>query len=510
MRNKSIGVRVGGKQVAKQGQKKSDSNCMNTKTSAAIAVISSVLLVSACGGNGGDNADASNPNNTVAPVETIALDHMSDDELQRSAADGSKQMRSGISDTQSFVTRSDFIASMSDSDAANGLSELLGMTGENDDMQGSDSQSLATADPWIDAGVDGLIDLTLGLDGNADIARDGNSLYVDPDDAALCRHELLSENATAEEQQFCELMVSDLTVRIDGQTEDAGNIHYLYQDQALFKLSYAPGEASYKVHLDGLYLVIQKANSIDPMAFDDIPEVFSGVVELGMKINSDESGSMAFSISSPIAVVDVETGLDLNIEASDLLRFEHDDTLGTASIEVDAGASTLSFFDGNQFDFVSAGATMRIDLLDNGDHLSVSRLGLRNGPVTISIDSVEMIRMTLNTFGFDIDSAGAIKLTGALDFNVMLALMESVFDDGQSGALADVLNVNLSVGAPNGAKFTQQDQGAVKLEDAGPFNVDLSVSSNDFNDQQNFTVNAGECFAPGNDGNALFSQVVCQ
>lgn len=496
--------------VEKVNKEKRHASKISFKFAAAVAVLSSAVLVSACGGgNAGGDGVADDPNQTVTPVETIALDHMSDNELQRSAANGSKQLRSGISDTQNFVTQSDLIANMNDSGAADGIAAMLGMSNDNDDMQGAPSQNLASTDLWADAGVDALIDLSLGLDGNADFTREGNSLFIDPDDAALCQHELLSADATAEEQQFCELMVSDLTVRIDGQTEEAGNIHYLYQGQALFNIAYAPGEVAYKVHLDGLYLVIQKANAIDPMTFDNIPEVFSGVFELGMKINEDDSGAMSVTINSPIAIADNEEAFDLNIAASDLLRFEYDDAMGTASMELDAGAAALSFFDGVQYDFVSPGSTVRVDLLDNGDRVSVSKLGFRDGAITISLDSIEMLRMTLSTFGFDVDANGSIKLTGALDFNFMLSLVGDVFNQGQGGGSEDVLNLNLALGAPNGARFTPQDQGSVKLEDAGPFNVDFSASSNEFSDQQNFTVNQGECFAESMDGNALFSQVVC-
>lgn len=501
----------------------------NTLKASIVAL--SVAALTACGGGSGD----SDPTN-VAPTETKPLDHLTDLDLQRSASSGSKQMQSGVNNAQSFATQPALSDSISSTAGMFDVEQLLGMS-EDDSSEmdmGMDMENGSFDDEenvdysvsiWDDTGVDGLIDITLGLVGNADITRDGNSMLIDPDDNELCQHDMfgmdqdidgqmsgqMDEQADFSEMQFCLDMMSDLTVRIDGQTEDSGDISYLFQDETVMQIEYAANQTLFKLRLPGVARVFDKAYSLDPDEFGSLPEVFEGVIEWGSRVENSavgsEAGSMSIAITAPIVVQDSVAGFNLRIAAADLLSFEHDNANGTASVAVDARAFLLSLTDEQSFELASGGGSVQIDLINDGDQISVSKLGLGNGPLTLTIDSVEVINMTLDTFGFDIDTmAQQLVLTDNMNLNLMVNFIDELFGDSGSG---ETLSLEAAVSAPQNALFSGQSNGSVRLDNAGPFSIDWFFNVSGETSGSSFVVSPGECFTEDTTGNALFSQVVC-
>ena len=524
----------------------------STKKCLRVAFLAaSLALVTACGSGGGDTSS-----DTVIKAEIKPLDHMSDTQLLRSAATGTKQMQMGVNNAQGFATQpalSDTMNSASRYD----LQVLLGMSGESESDSDSDSGSgsgsgggggvsTSTGDAsfdqydndaakfdsaysnnddlndfdeqdnsvslWDESGMEQLIDTTLGLIGNADVTRDGNSMTVDPDDNELCQSAALDMQDDFNEMQFCLAMVSDLLVRIDGQTEDSGEISYLFQDETVMQIEYSSGQALYKLRLPGVGRVFEKATQLNPNEFGSMPEVFEGVIELGMQSDNDkngsEAGAMSIAITAPIAVQHTDAGLNMRLAASNLLNFEHDNASGTASVELDARAFLYSFSDGETIEFAGSGSTVKIDLINDGEQISVSKLGLGNGPLTVTIDSVEVMKMTLDTFGFDIDAlAQQLILTGGLNFNLMVNLVGDMFGDAQNN---ETMLIEATASAPSAAQFSAQPNGSVKLENAGPLVIDWFASFGGASESASFAASPGECFTEGSEGNALFSQVVCQ
>lgn len=497
-------------------------------------LVASVVLLSACGSGAGETSS-----DTIIKNEIKPLDHMSDTELLRSASNGTKQMQVSVNNAQDFASQS-VVGDSMDSAGSFDLQVLLGMAGESSsidvdvtatgeasheqyDINAADNESQyadydefdeehSTVSLWDESGMEQLIDTTLGLVGNADIVRDGNSMTIDPDDEELCQAIALDMQGDLNEMQFCLAMVSDLLVRIDGQTEDSGNISYLFQDETVMQIEYSTGQALYKLRLPGVGRVFEKATQLNSDEFGSMPEVFDGVIELGMRSDNEdfgnEAGAMSIAITSPIHVQHNDAGFNIQLAASNLLQFEHDNALGTASIELDSNAFLYSIRDGETIEFAGSGSTVKVDLFNDGEQISVSKLGLGNGPLTVSIDSVEVVKMTLDTFGFDVDTlAQQLVLTEGLNFNLMIKLVSSLFDDSESG---EDLLVEAAVSAPGSALFSAQPDGSVKLDNAGPLAIDWFFSFAGVSESASFMVSPGECFTEGNDGNALFSQVVCQ
>lgn len=481
-------------------------------------VTSALLLLTACGSGSGDP----DQNHSTQALEAASLSHLSDVDIQRSAATGSKQMRSGMDNVQRFAQSPSMADSMNATDASNMLSRLMGMSGESlvpldvtpaegqpIDAQPANVEYNNDEDLWEDAGTDTLIDITLGLVGDADITRDGDTVFINPDDQALCTVDSMDMHSM-QDMQFCLAMVEDLRVRIDGQTEESGLVTYLYQEEPTFSVDYATNRASYKLYLLGVHKVLQQAASIAPEEFVDVPEQFEGVIEFGVHVDNDtfgqEAGSINVAIISPIAIEAQTAGAGINIAASNLFRFESDEALGTASIELDAGAASYYFTDGERVDIASRGTTFKIDFVDDGEQISVSKLGLGRGPLTVSINSVEVARVTLETFGFDIDTISRqLMLTGELDFDIVVNLVSEYF----GGSPEESFGFGLSVTAPTNATFVAQQNDSIKLENAGPAELDWYASFDGEMGQQNYVLREGECFTEDSVGNALFSLTVC-
>ncbi len=502
-----------------------------TKGSPFVVLALAGVLITACGGGSGDTSG-----NEPVVKETVALDHLSNAELQRSASAGSKQLQSGMDNAQDFATQPAVTDSVSGSNLAQ-LQDLLGMSGstssstdesvvfgtgtgdasinsgfeEPGQQQAGSDGGVQISSMWEDAGVAQLIDTSLGLIGNADVVRDGNTMIIDPDDNELCGHDMMDVQDDFNDMQFCLDMAADLTVRIDGQTEDSGNISYLFQEQTVLQIEYAPGNTRFKLRLPGVKTVFERAAQLEPEYYGTVPQVFEGVIELGSRVDNaapgSEAGAMDITISAPIVIQDDASGTSIQIAAADLLRFEHDNGEGSATVELDSRAFLYSFTDGQVIEFAGSGGSVKIDLLNDGEQISVSKLGFGNGPVTLTVDSVEVMRMTLNTFGFDIDTvAEQLALTGALDFNLALNLYAALFEDDQSG---DSLIIEASANAPANALFSAQSNGSVRLDNAGPFMVNWLASFGGQTNSASFVASPGECFSEGSEGNALFSQVVC-
>jgi len=542
--------------ISSSGQSSVASKSVGQSIGFAALLLTTSVVLTACGGGSGDTSPNQPSGN--APVVVKQLDGVSDLQLQQAARAGSAQMRSGVSGMQGFAAQSNAEAVVNN-DTMSRVSKMLGMSGEsssdveasqvtdgeNDggyefngtDEYGTDHNDSADygsdgngadnfgsdEDMWELAGMDALMDITLGLSGNANITRNGNRVTIDPDDSALCDlgttddTEFVQESAA--ERAFCMQMVSDLIVHIDGQTEDSGRITYEYQQTPAVIFEYAPTTAALQLRMPGIHKVMLKANSIAPTEFSSVPEVFDGVIDFAVSVDNEElgaeAGSMSVSISSPIRVSESSSQFNLNVAASNVLNVVYDNAAGTASLEMDAGASNLSFLDGKRYELSSSGSSVKVDLVGDGEKISVSRLGFKNGPLTLTIDSVEVIRMTLDRFGFDIDTINEqLTMTGDMNFNLAVNLWElfsEVADSEQETGQMTMgsASLELSVKAPTGALFSAQNNGSVKLDNAGPFAIDFYSDFNGEPSAINFAANPGECYIESDEPNTLFSLTVC-
>ncbi len=195
----------------------------------------------------------------------------------------------------------------------------------------------------------------------------------------------------------------------------------------------------------------------------------------------------SISVTEALSIVD-NTGTNISLQPSTLLSVTSDAATGTGSIEFDIGAlnASVSSDDGTGGLSTSvlafAGLTARMDVFNDGNTLQVSNMSLGNGPLTLTIDSVEQFSMMLPTFGFTIDGdLGKITLNNDLDFAVSIAELTS-----------------LGVTAPNGTVFTNQPDGSTLVSEGGPFTT--SVVPADGSGAASISVGSGECFMTNEDG----------
>ncbi len=162
--------------------------------------------------------------------------------------------------------------------------------------------------------------------------------------------------------------------------------------------------------------------------------------------------------------------------------------MGTGSIEIDIAALSASVSSDDGIGGLStsvlafAGLTARMDVFNDGNTLQVSNMGLGNGPLTLTIDSVEQLSMMLSTFGFTIDGdSGRITLNNDLDLAVSVANLTS-----------------LEVSAPSGTEFTNQADGSTLVSQGGPFTT--SVVPADGSGAASLSIGTGECFMTNEEG----------
>lgn len=476
-----------------------------------------LVLMTACGGGAGDTQPVSSKPSTELSDNA---DSVSTADMQRAASVGSKQMQDGFGNMERFAEQpmrmNSFAGSMSDWIGFSGRTSLEGdnnITGESYDQT---EAHIAEPGIWEQGGVNELIDIALGLQGGADLTRNGNRVTVNPDNAQLCERLLPELQArTQEDQLFCEQMVADVLIHIDAQTESSGKVTVEFQQNPLFILSYNENSSAVEVRLNGFLSVITKANALNPSRFSELPEVLEGIIKIQTHVdNSDgagESGAFSLVVSSPVKITENSVDFNLFLDASELMSIQYNNAAGTASIAMDAGAFNVSFFDGRAYELVSGGSSVHIDLENDGEQVQVSRLGFGNGPLLVSVDSIEVIRMTLDSFGFDIDSvAEQLTLTGQLNFNLMVDLwhLYSGFSTATDTNSAGLGALQLSVQAPESALFKVQPNGSVMLDQAGPLNIDLNSGYPGGSRSATFIANPGDCFIPS-ESNGLFSTVEC-
>ncbi len=454
--------------------------CVNPNVLSAISIVA-VLLVSACGGGGGGDSSQSTPDSLLpAGGSSVSADNLTDRQIQRQAVDS--------------------MANLLGMD----VSELGAVFDPTMDSPLSSDGVLGNPTPLYNDNNEELLSISLGLS-EADtesITRTGNTLVVDLNENQVCRR--LYESI--QDASSCSFLMQHVTVTIDAASEDSGIVAYQYRGEPLVRVGYAPHAGSYELNLKPLVAVAQDQYVLtgDPDIVPVYPEQFEGVVRFSQSADPefpDDLGSIELQITEPVRIISEEENLQVNIDAATLLSMGMTNTGG--AFEFNLGAlevsSPVNGVGSPLMDIDLPGLTGRVEIQESNGDLVVTNLGLSNGPMTLNVNSGDVVRIALESFGFTVsEQEETVTLTGNLYADVLL--------DNTLGNLMEesaLLSGLLQIAAPSGTVFGLSETGPVKLLQGGPFTVLLEETYNDGSVQNSLEVLAGDCFGSVNSSDSV-------
>jgi len=173
-----------------------------------------------------------------------------------------------------------------------------------------------------------------------------------------------------------------------------------------------------------------------------------------------------------------------------------DESTETGRLELDIGKlATTVIVDWDElgidtYNYDLDGLTAIIDLDGNSESMTVSNLGLANGPFIVALNGEVLSEMSLDTFGFTVASDGAIVLTSDLNlrnmFNDFLGN-----DDLDIGVDVATLETVIEITAPSGTGFIEQENGSTLISSGGPFAYSIT-QPDDVYDTVTIGITAGE------------------
>lgn len=465
------------------------------------ALFALALLVSACGGGSGDS-DPSNNQSGLIPGESSTGDvsALSDDQILQNAADNAA---GGLGVNLGGISR---LATQEQADDSSVVGEMT---------DGSDTQAIDD----LDESSDNFIVNSLGIDDTgARITRDGNVITIDPDDQTLCDDDIPLAPGINNDSS-CLQLVSDLTVQVTAESEETGVISYLFQDTPVLLIGYSPIGGSFEISLDGLLLVSQRADALQGDT-SSMNSILSGTVRLEALISNDEPGSeagtLSLKVTEAISIGAVGEENQLSLEPSTVFDVAFDEATQDVSMDLDWGAlqivGTTEDSDDNPsiLSLDLGGLSAEIDTNTENPSFQISNIGIGGVPLTVTIDSIESLNLTLANFGVSIDEqSDTITLDGALNASLMLNNLAGLLED----QAAD-FSVDASVSAPGATVFTPQENGSTQVTSGGPLNSTLIGGDGTSSGQSEVMINAGECVDTSSDDDSssspvLFSAVPC-
>jgi len=433
------------------------------------------------------------------PPENPTVDLSTTDDLQIRQSAANNALESFTQSLNNSAQLSDDPIPVLDS------STLDPVLGENVTGQSTNQQEAAE----LNTDADNLLATSMGLeqDSQAVVTQNGNQIIIDPDEAELCRQQMVGNVADQQAFDECLLLAADLLIQIDAQTEETGSITFLFRESPLLVVTYAPTAASYEIQLAGLKRYTDAEQEISGST-DNALTTMVGAIRVSTSFDpaNAEAGNLSIDISDALQVTDTD-GSSLTIAPGTLLSVTTVAGTGNGSIEMNMGAVNLSSSNPQASTDVGlsmAGLTARVDLTRDGQDLKMSNLGLAQGPLTVTINSVEQIRLTLETLGFTIsESSGELILDTDLDLGLFL-LTESGSSDSDGLETQEVTTeTQLDLSAVAGTGLLGQISSTMVTQ-GGPFSISL-VRTEDA-----LTVEAGQCFGDdGDESNGDFDILPC-
>lgn len=468
--------------------------CPTRYTNPVRMVLSSSLIVmlAACGGrDDGENA----PVYVGQPADSVSTET-----LQRNAVTASSDSIG--------VALSSVLNTMNNSAAVNNIASIpgLGLGAGTAADNPSVFNDPAQPGPLFNADFEqrmrtessGVFNATMGLSGSASTTRVANSITIDPDENEICQQQTMNDAA---DLATCTQLLADLTVQIDADSDQSGTINYLFRSEPVAEIQYSPVLASYELKLSGLHSVLNRLNELDGSS-DAAPDTMAGSLKFEARVLNatpgTEAASLTFSIPDPVTITSAADGTNLSLGQSKLMEFTANAGTRTASVEVAIGALEFAArsdeLTGNPMQrLMMSGMTMRADLSNNGGVLSMSNIGLGNGPLLITVDSMEAMRVTLDSFGYTVNNQNSISLTGDLNFAVQLSNVLGFLDPMASHDSS----ASYAVSAMSGTVMSELVSGVMRIDQGGPLNFSYSLDDGSSQASGQVVVNQGECFGDG-------------
>ncbi len=478
----------------------------------AFLVITSLVALSGCGGGGSGGLQSGA---ALAVVETSVgdnsppADSIADQALQRNAArNAAESLSTNLQGMLSVGGDANTVASSALNSRDILLYDDTGATGRN--ISPFDDVISETSVNEIDDDVQRFLLAALGVDesGNAQVQREGNRITIDPDDAAVCAGDtfVLDDDESGTNQAQCQQLVSHFTVQLDAVTEQRGKVSFLFDGAPVLVLGYGPVNSWFEVKLGGLHQVMQLAEQLG-IEGDEVPAVMQGSVRLTStainKTKGLESGSVSLVIPEAL-LIEGHDGSRMSAASSTVFTATADAAAGTASVEFGLGTfevlGTFELPGQPDVDPVTVatskltlnGLTGRIDLLNNGNKLTVRDFSFGRGPVRFSVDSQMAMELSLDKLGFSFS-----EQTGELELDTDFALS---FIANTGNSANGNLSMSMQANAPSGTRLLSGAQPDQLIVAGGPATVSYSMTSDQASENGLITYGVGTCEDTSNQG----------
>ncbi len=336
--------------------------------------------------------------------------------------------------------------------------------------------------------------------GNATRTRTADTIVIDPDEQYVCQQWSADDLIDGEEVSDCAELLSDFTVRIDADTDDTGNLSYLFAEQNLLVIKYGPTAGSYELFLPAVKTAMQRAAVIAGEE-SRVPEVMEGALKLSASVLNDsvgvESGSMSVAVTQPVRIASVDDDISLEMGSSSAFSVESDAASGDAILSVKVASMKLSMPDvfGSEPDSITRievpDFTLHAELRDSGSEVLLTDSGFGAEPMTLSVnDQLAMSLVLANTSALFDGDEPMVSFLESMSLDLQVPDLRALL----GGDIAVNSSAALALNTTAGTVLRQQDNSAIKVDAGGPFNVEYSVLDGENNSQGSESFLVGECF----------------
>ncbi|MGQ7845603.1 hypothetical protein ACUNV4_14055 [Granulosicoccus sp. 3-233] len=465
----------------------------------SLALLCATLVAAACGG-GSDSPSGGNAGPSVGDSLTgLPAEQASELEIrQKAALNASTALGINLSDAFSLQVDD---------------------TGLGDTIDDSD---------MVDEEVDDFMQVALGLDGsNASIEREGNLITIDLDDTAICNETLADRAGFMDDFEECLQIAQQFLVQVDAVTDDTGRIHFLFQEQPVVSIGYAPNLGSYELSLPGFFQMTTYINDLRGFA-GSVPETLTGalLVEAEVEGNGEtvSAARLSLHISQALRIADSSTNTDISIGQSEVVSFQAnaDDSvsvstdMGAINALYDISSESTSVDEFGNVTTESTGqstvalavsaVTAQLDVAADGQSARLRNAGIGNAPLSLQIDGEQALSLTLNEVSMTL-SPESIDFDSNLTLGLMLgeAFAESLTGDDPEG---NYTSAEAAVSIPAGSSLVDQDNGSTRV-DSGSLSLQVSATGAQGSVSQSFDASAGQCFDDDDSDSGELQLVEC-
>lgn len=355
----------------------------------------------------------------------------------------------------------------------------------------------------LDSNNSNFMNNTLGLEGsNAIVTRDGDVITIDPDEQLICADEFpLLTNFTDTGFPICEQLMQDLSVQIDANSDESGVITYSFQNTDVLAIGYSESSASYELQLAGLQQLVERSQQLSEITVTEQGSM-SGALRLTANVLNDTEGAVAgellLEVTEALNLVPADSlSESVDLQPSTVFKINLDEATGDVVTSVNWGSLQLiaDVSDEGEESMFSqlnlAGLTANATLNTNTSILKLTDVGIGDVPLTININQVNTVSLSLDAFDITLDAeSGMVTFDGALGAALTVSNVLGVIEE-----LGPEASANLSINAAAGTTLLDEGEGTIKVLNNGPFAVSAGVVSNGISLQQSASFNADECFS---------------